>query len=104
MQARQRGQSAVELALASLIFVTVLIFGIHFSEVGYLSLKVQEAANAALWDVTAMKMHNIFSPEWTDYQNSVSTDQTNTTTRYQKYDGRASQSGGSGNGAQGRPA
>jgi hypothetical protein len=97
MRVRQRGQAAVELALASLVFVTILIFGIHFSEIGFLSLKVEEAANAALWDVTAMKMHNIFTPEWTDYQSSVNTDATTTTTRYQKYDGRASQAGGSGN-------
>jgi hypothetical protein len=31
-----RGQGTVELALCSIVFITVLLFGIHFAEVGYL--------------------------------------------------------------------
>jgi hypothetical protein len=39
----------VELALGSLVFVTVLVGGIYFAEVGHLSLKVQEAQMSAVW-------------------------------------------------------
>ncbi|WP_375755179.1 pilus assembly protein [Corallococcus exercitus] len=54
-----RGQSIVEAAIGVTLFITVLIFGIHFAEVGFLSLKVQEAAISALWDGTHGQMHNI---------------------------------------------
>lgn len=55
---RTRGQAAVEFALGSLVFVTVLLFGIHFAEVGYLSAKVHEAAAAAMWDATAYRSYS----------------------------------------------
>jgi hypothetical protein len=54
-----RGQGTVELALCSIVFVTVLLFGIHFAEVGYLSLKVQEAAAFAVWDATGRRVQDI---------------------------------------------
>jgi hypothetical protein len=53
-----RGQAAVEFALGSLVFVTVLLFGIHFAEVGYLSAKVHEAGAAAMWDATAYRSYS----------------------------------------------
>ena len=53
-----RGQATVELALGLLIFVTVLIFGIHFAEMGFLSLKVTEASASAIWDATAYQTHS----------------------------------------------
>ncbi|XSE99411.1 pilus assembly protein [Pseudomyxococcus flavus] len=56
---RARGQSLVEAALGVTLFVTVIAFGIHFAEVGFLSLKVQEAAISALWDGTHGQMHFI---------------------------------------------
>ncbi len=62
-----RGQSLVEMAIGTLVFVTVLLFGVHFAEVGFLSLKVQEAANTALWDTTGARMHDTFAgggPNW----------------------------------------
>lgn len=49
----------VELALTSIVFVTVLLFGIHFAEVGYLSLKVQEAGAFAVWDSTGRRVQDI---------------------------------------------
>lgn len=52
-----RGQGVVEMSLGLLVFVTVLIFGIHFAEVGYLSLKASEAAAHATWDATGMRAH-----------------------------------------------
>ncbi|WNZ62647.1 pilus assembly protein [Myxococcus sp. MxC21-1] len=58
LRSRQaRGQSMVEAAIGVTLFVTVVAFGIHFAEVGFLSLKVQEAAISALWDGTHGEMH-----------------------------------------------
>ncbi|MBN8230611.1 pilus assembly protein [Corallococcus macrosporus] len=54
-----RGQSIVEAALGVTLFITILVFGIHFAEVGFLSLKVQEAAVSALWNGTHGDMHDI---------------------------------------------
>ncbi|WP_224241105.1 pilus assembly protein [Hyalangium gracile] len=54
-----RGQAMVETALGITVMVSIIAFGIFLSEVGFLSLKVQEAAVSALWDGTAGKMHNI---------------------------------------------
>ena len=54
-----RGQGTVEIALGSLLVVTVLMFGIHFGEVLFMSIKVQEAANSAQWDATSMKLHTL---------------------------------------------
>lgn len=53
-----RGQGMVELALSLLVFVTVLLFGIHFAEVGYLSLKVQEAGAHAVWEATRYRVQD----------------------------------------------
>jgi hypothetical protein len=64
-----RGQGTVELALCSIVFVTVLLFGIHFAEVGYLSLKVQEAGAFAVWDSTGRKVQDI------ELRNTVDMDQ-----------------------------
>jgi len=58
-RSRSRGQAAVELALGLIVFVTILLFGIHFAEVGYLSVKVTEANASALWHATAAKMHTL---------------------------------------------
>lgn len=53
-----RGQATVELAVTSVMFVTVLLFGIYFAEVGFLGMKVQEAANFAVMDATGRKVHD----------------------------------------------
>lgn len=47
----------MELALGSLVFVTVLLFGIHFAEIAVVKLSVQRAASNALWDTTAKRLH-----------------------------------------------
>jgi hypothetical protein len=52
-----RGQATVELALSLLVFITVLLFGIHFAELGMMKLRVQQSATAALWDTTGVRMH-----------------------------------------------
>ena len=52
------GQAMVEMALGSLVFVSVFIFGIYFAEVGFLSLKPLEAVNFALFDATGRQQHD----------------------------------------------
>lgn len=53
----RRGQATVELALSMLVFVTVLAFGIHFAEISYLSMRVQQAAAFAIYDLTGQRAH-----------------------------------------------
>lgn len=48
----------MELAIGVTVFVTILIFAIHFAEIGFMSVKVTEAAHSALFDATAHKMHD----------------------------------------------
>lgn len=93
-RASQRGQGTTELALGLLLFVTVLIFGIHFAEIGYLSLKVQESAASALWDTTSAKMHEL-PKNFTPLTNLISSDKPGqlATERYKDFDGRTSKQG-----------
>jgi hypothetical protein len=93
-RASQRGQGTTELALGLLLFVTVLIFGIHFAEVGYLSLKVQEAATSALWDTTSAEMHSLPN-DFQPLSQLISSDTPGklATERYEDFDGRTSKQG-----------
>jgi len=59
MRSSARGQAMAELVLGLMVFVTVVAFGIHFAEVGYLSLRVHEAAVSPLWDATALRTHRM---------------------------------------------
>jgi hypothetical protein len=89
---RARGQGSVELGLGALLVVTVLLFGIHFSEVLFISLKVQEAGIAAQWDATSGKVHSIpgdFSMAKTEVTRAAS----ETQDRYADFDGRSSMKG-----------
>lgn len=89
----RRGQALVETALGSMVFVTILLFGIYFAEVGALTLKVQEAANFALWEATGHVMHN---PQSGIFQrpNAEALASSEASGRYQDFDGRASQTSG----------
>jgi hypothetical protein len=93
-RAEARGQALVEAALGMLVFVTILLFGIHFAEVGFLSLKVEEAANSALFDATAAKMHDTYAKDFGVYRKAVNAASAGGTQRYQDWDGRASKTGG----------
>lgn len=53
---RSRGQAVVELALGAIVFVMVLMAGIHLAEVAQLSLKVQEAEAFAVWDASGRRV------------------------------------------------
>jgi len=52
-RAKEHGQATVELALGSLVFVTLIMFGVHFGELGIAMLKVKEAEHFAAFDVAA---------------------------------------------------
>jgi len=101
-----RGQAAVELSLGMIVLVTILMFGIHFGEMGYLGAKVHEAAASALWDSTAYRTHQLTAqsipdnPMSPDYDSTpavlavVDTSNTNSAaSRYQDFDGRTSVAG-----------
>ena len=53
----KRGHATTELALLALVFVTVLVFGIHFAELGALKLRVQQAGIFATWNATGDRGH-----------------------------------------------
>lgn len=55
----QRGAAVVELAITSVAFVTTLLFGIYFGELGFMMLKVQEAAHSAMLDSTSRRVHRL---------------------------------------------
>ena len=91
MLAKNRGQATTELALSSLVLVSMITAGVYFGEVTFGALKVTEAASSALWDTTHYKHHTM----GLTYSNSplntaVSQAQTFTNTDYQDFDGRTS--------------
>lgn len=53
---RAPGQATVELALGSVVFVGVLLAGIHLAEYAQLSLKVQEAQGFAAWEAAGRRV------------------------------------------------
>ena len=53
-----RGQATVELALGSIVFVGVLMIGIHLAEYAQLSLKVQDAQTYAMWDASGRRVQS----------------------------------------------
>ena len=81
-----RGQGTVEAALGTFVFVTILIFGIHFAELGHIALKVQEAANAAIWDSTSQQMHDVTAHSWNEYQAAITFANTQANARYVDFD------------------
>ena len=52
----RRGQATLELALGSIIFVGVLLIGIHMAEFAQLSLKVQDAQTFAVWEASGRRV------------------------------------------------
>lgn len=59
----RRGQATTELALLSIVFVTVLVFGVHFAELGALKLRVQQAGIFATWSATGDRAHKLNRPD-----------------------------------------
>jgi hypothetical protein len=88
----------VELALGLIVFITVVMFGIHFAEVGYMSLRVQEPAVAPLWDATALRVHRMEPIQdtignFTTFPSIAPQVMTNANGRFVDFDGRRSTSG-----------
>jgi len=92
---RARGQATTEAALGILVISTVIVFGIHFSEVAMLSLKVQEANAAALWDTTAKRTATLVgaAPDFSPRTSAIQAAGGEASTRYADFDGRASRPG-----------
>lgn len=82
----RRGQAVVEAALGIFVFVTILIFGIHFAELGAISLEVQEAANHAVWDSTSRQMHDVTAHEWNQYNSAIAFANSQAMLRYADFD------------------
>ena len=94
---RAGGQAVVELSLGLLLFVTVIIFGIHFAEVGFLSVRLQEATHAALFDSTGARTHVTFDDGTRKYdllKATIALAGPTHTAMYQDLDGRSSKSNG----------
>lgn len=91
-----RGQATVELMLGLLVFVTALMFGLHFAELAHLSLKAHEATAAAVWDATAYRVERPgvdgVDPEaWYDSGRiAAARAEAATNARYGDWDGRQS--------------
>ncbi|WP_224247849.1 pilus assembly protein [Hyalangium gracile] len=90
-----RGQALVELSLGLLTFTVVAVYGIHFAEVGYLSLKVPEAAVSPLWDSTALRVHRMEPRkeqigDFRSFENIAPEVQAHARARYGDFDGRSS--------------
>ncbi|RKH41507.1 pilus assembly protein [Corallococcus sicarius] len=54
---RARGQAVVEAALGLMVFTSVLVFLIHFSEISIFSVKLTAATHAALLDAPGYQLH-----------------------------------------------
>src|SRR5215217_127872 len=90
-----RGQSLIETSLGLMVFITILMFGIYFAEVGALTLKVQEAANFAMWNATGRVMHDPEQQEW-QRASAVTGALAEANGRYVDYDGRSRVDGSGG--------
>ena len=99
---RRRGQAIAELVLGLAVFITVLIFGLHFAEVSHLALKTHEAMAAAAWDATSYRVERpgvdgVDPGAWYDVSRIAAPRVTTTTNaRYADWDGRQSTSGSTG--------
>ncbi len=89
---RTRGQALVELAIGLLVFITVLIFGIHFAEVGYISVKVTEASHSALLDSTGKRLHQ-WPGNTGPSSNSIVRSGLDADARYRDFDSRSLSTG-----------
>jgi hypothetical protein len=88
------GQAMVELVLGIIVFVTVLIFGIHFAEVGALSVKVTEAQHSAAFDATGHKLHD-WPKDESPANDAVSKASKDAQARYRDFDSRSGGGGAS---------
>lgn len=91
-RAAPHGQAMVEMAVGLIVFITVLIFAVHFAEVSFLSVKVTEAAHSALLDATGHKLHEWPMDSGPSAQAAATAGQ-DAATRYRDFDSRTSTNG-----------
>src|SRR5581483_3812760 len=86
-----RGQATVELAIGATAWVTIVLLGLWLSEVSFLSVKVQEASSAAVWDATGRKVDDFGVPNNaqadSDYNAAIGGVTASMTQRYADFDG-----------------
>jgi hypothetical protein len=96
---KARGQAIVEATLGILVFISLLMFGLHFAEVTFTQMKVTEAAQSAVWDATAGEMHvlpDILGNPLGNFngaRNNVSAAMGDAQARYADFDGRSTVTG-----------
>ncbi len=88
MHPHARGQAAVEMSLALLVFITILVFAIHFAEVGYLSVKVTEAGHSAALDATLGHQLHKWPDDASPAGGAASSAASEAQTRYADFDSR----------------
>ncbi|HLT29593.1 MAG TPA: TadE family protein [Myxococcaceae bacterium] len=90
----RRGQATVELAIGLMLFVLLLVGGIHFGEMGMLAVKATEASSAALWDATGRLPHAYGRDGLAAYHDTVaSRAQDRIGPQYEDFDGREDERG-----------
>jgi hypothetical protein len=87
-----RGQGTVELALGSLLVLTTLMLGLWLTEVSFLSVKVQEASAAAVWNATGRPLDDYSDPSdptrtTANYQQLLIDVERDLTSQYRDFDG-----------------
>jgi hypothetical protein len=86
-----RGQGVLEATLGMMVFVTVLMFGIFFTETLMAQLKVTEASSSTMWDITAGAPGDGFHTwplDTSPTNTAVSNAQSQGQARYANFDGR----------------
>ncbi|MBK7857045.1 MAG: hypothetical protein IPJ65_00215 [Archangiaceae bacterium] len=88
---RPRGAATVELAIGSLLWVTVTLLGLWMSEVSFLTTKVQEAASSGVWNAAGRKVDDYSvannASGNSDYNAAINGASAQTTSRYADFDG-----------------
>jgi hypothetical protein len=95
----RRGQATVELALGGLLLISTVMLGLWLSEVSFLSIKVQEASAAAVWNATGRPIddfNDLSNPTVTqnNHRNALLGVEQQIGSRYQNFDGAEGGSNG----------
>lgn len=90
---QSRGQAVVELSIGLTVFVTILIFAIHFAEIGFMSVKVTEAAHSAIFDATGRKLHDWTAGNASAATTAVSRSAQDAQSRYSDFESRTRPAG-----------
>src|SRR5206468_8675187 len=83
-------------ALAGVVVVSTALLGLYLTEVGFLSLKVQEASSHAVYDATGRKLDDYANPDSPQHHWAQLLDDTSSaaTRKYSDFDGVLGTAGG----------